>query len=205
VDEPDTRYYAVNDRPVAVVAMADGGADCLVFDFATGELVPDRAYFEYLIPGAGKDTDVLTKAEFEARLDACRAAAGGLAAEQVRTWAERLAVAAGSAAAVAVAVGFTSAVPGRYGVAADPPPAGYDKVTIASGATSRTMTLRPHGRLLTTDILAAVLGPGRELPILPDSFDEGLLAYRVTAECDISARIRRGAACELFIRWASRA
>ena len=39
---PGARYYAVNDRPVAVVPTADGGADCVVFDFATGELVPDR-------------------------------------------------------------------------------------------------------------------------------------------------------------------
>ena len=50
---PGARYYAVNDRPVAVVPTADGGEGCVVFDFATGELVPDRSYFEYLIPGSG--------------------------------------------------------------------------------------------------------------------------------------------------------
>jgi hypothetical protein len=72
---PGTRYYLVNDRPVAIVPTRNGGADCVVFDFATGELVPDRSYFAYLIPGSGKDVDVLTEAEFEARLAACRAEA----------------------------------------------------------------------------------------------------------------------------------
>jgi hypothetical protein len=69
---PGARYYLVNDRPVAVVPTPDGGEDCVVFDFATGELVPDRSYFEYLIPGSGKDVDAVTEAEFEARVDACR-------------------------------------------------------------------------------------------------------------------------------------
>ena len=43
-----------------------------MFDFGTGDLVPDRSYFEYLIPGSGKDVDVVTEAEFEARIAACR-------------------------------------------------------------------------------------------------------------------------------------
>ena len=41
----------MNDRPVALVQTADGGEDCLVFDWATGELTPDRAYFEQVGPG----------------------------------------------------------------------------------------------------------------------------------------------------------
>jgi hypothetical protein len=73
MDLPGSRFYLVNDRPVAVVPTPDGGADCVVFDFATGELVPDRSYFDYLIPGSGKDVDALTEAEFEDRLAACRA------------------------------------------------------------------------------------------------------------------------------------
>jgi hypothetical protein len=72
---PGARYYAVNDRPVAVVPTEDGGEDCVVFDFATGELTPDRSYFEYLIPGSGKDVDALTEAEFEDRLASYRAEA----------------------------------------------------------------------------------------------------------------------------------
>jgi hypothetical protein len=72
VSVPGPRYYLVNDRPVAVVPTPDGGEDCVVFDFATGELAPDRSYFEYLIPGSGKDVDAVTKAEFDARVAACR-------------------------------------------------------------------------------------------------------------------------------------
>jgi hypothetical protein len=87
---PGARYYAVNDRPVAVVPTADGGADCVVFDFATGELVPDRSYFGYVTPGSGKDVDALTEAAFEARLAAYRAEAGARATAQVLDWARRL-------------------------------------------------------------------------------------------------------------------
>ncbi len=54
-------------------ALVDCGADCVVFDFATGELVPDRSYFGHVTPGSGKDVEALTEAEFEARLAACRA------------------------------------------------------------------------------------------------------------------------------------
>ena len=62
------RFYAVNDRPVALVPTADGGEDCVVFDFATGEMLPDRSYFEYVTAGSGRDVDALTEAEFESRL-----------------------------------------------------------------------------------------------------------------------------------------
>lgn len=58
-------YYAVNDRPVKIVETADGGSDCLVFDFATGGFVPDRGYFSQVTPGSGRDVDQLTEEEFE--------------------------------------------------------------------------------------------------------------------------------------------
>lgn len=54
---PGSRFYLVNDRPVAVVPTLNGGTDCVTFDFATGELAPDRSYFGYLTPGrAGMST-----------------------------------------------------------------------------------------------------------------------------------------------------
>jgi hypothetical protein len=73
---PGSRFYLVNDRPVAVVPTRDGGADCLAFDFVTGELLPNRSYFEYLTPGSRRDVDVLTETEFAARLAVYRAEAG---------------------------------------------------------------------------------------------------------------------------------
>ncbi len=63
--KPYPWYYAVNDRPVKIVQFADGSADCLVFDFATGDFIPDRSYFSQVIPGSGKDVDQLTEAQFE--------------------------------------------------------------------------------------------------------------------------------------------
>jgi len=186
-----------------VVPTAQGGTDCLVFDFATGEMVPDRSYFGYVTPGSGKDVDVLTEAEFEARLAASRAGAGSLAARQVREWARQLCAATGTAADVAAALGFPGAAPVADAVAVDPPPPGYREMEVASSRGGRaSATLRPAGRLLTREVLEAGLGPGRELPIFPDSGDEGHVAYRVEVpgvpgQCMVSVRFRRGAAARL--------
>ena len=201
---PGARYYAVNDRPVALVRTADGGEDCVVFDFATGELVPDRSYFEHLIPGSGKDVDALTEAEFAIRLAACRAEAGARAAARVLAWAQRLCAASGTAAELAAALGFGAAAPARQGVTVDPPP-GYRRITItAENATARAQ-LQPAGGLLTREVLDAAFGAGRELPIFPDSWDEGHAGYRVEVpggpgSCAISVRFRHGAAIEISLR-----
>jgi hypothetical protein len=201
------RCYAVNDRPVAVVPTADGGADCLVFDFATGEMVPDRAYFAYVTPGSGKDVDVLPEAEFEARLAACRAEAGAKAARQVRDWAHRLRPASGSAADVATALGLrgTGLRPGT--VTVDPPPPGYRLITISSEPGPVSVELRPAGRLLTRPVLDAEFGTAREWPIFPDSGDEGHLEYSLTRPdgsagrtVSIIIRIRRAAAAVIALR-----
>jgi hypothetical protein len=162
----DPRFYAVNDRPVSLVPTAAGGEDCLVFDFATGEMLPDRSYFEYVTPGSGRDVDALTEAEFDGRLAACRAQAGATAAAAVRERAEQL-------------------------------------CATTSGGTRAA--LDPAGRLLTRDVLDASLGPGRELPIYPDSRDEGHVAYTVTVPgvpvaCRVNVRFRRGAAAYIDLR-----
>jgi hypothetical protein len=200
---PGSRFYAVNDRAVAVVPTAEGGADCLVFDFATGEMVPDRSYFGYVTPGSGRDVDVLTEAEFEARLAASRAEAGARAAGQLREWARQLCAATGTAADAAAALGFSGAAQAADTVTVNPPPPGYRQLTVTSSRGRRaSATLRPAGRLLTRDVLDAGLGPGRELPIFPDSGDEGHVAYHVAVpgipgQCGVSVRIRSGAAAQL--------
>jgi hypothetical protein len=67
-------YYAVNDLPVKFVPLPDGGSDCLVFDFATRALLPDRTYFARVSEtGTGKDVDQLTEAEFDRLVAALRA------------------------------------------------------------------------------------------------------------------------------------
>ena len=80
------RYYAVNDRPVQIVRLPNGGSDCLVFDFDTGGFSPDRSYFAHLDPGSGKDVDQLTAAEFERLVAQSRAEAARLRREAAITW-----------------------------------------------------------------------------------------------------------------------
>src|SRR5688572_30239677 len=70
--KPYPWYYAVNDRPIKLVPLPDGGLDCLVFDFATGGFVPDRSYFSRVIPGPGKDVDQLDEVAFERLVAVCR-------------------------------------------------------------------------------------------------------------------------------------
>lgn len=69
----EPRYYAVNDRPVALVPTADGGLDALAYDFATGELVPDRSCFAAISEHGFKDVDSLTEEEFHAAVARLRA------------------------------------------------------------------------------------------------------------------------------------
>jgi hypothetical protein len=205
VETPGSRFYTVSDRPVAVVPTTDGGADCVVFDFGTGELVPDRSYFGYVTPGSGKDVDVLTEAEFEARLAACRAEAGAQAAMRVREWAQRLCLTAGPPADVAAALGLSGPV-SRGDVIVEPPPRGWDRMTVTTaGRDGAAIEMRPAGRLLTRAVLDAEFGAGRDLPILPDSWLEGHVGYQVTVPgavtpCLISAHFRHQAAVRIVLR-----
>jgi hypothetical protein len=79
-------YYAVNDRPVKLVQLPDGGADCLALDMRSGRFVPDRSYFAAVAPGSGKDVDKLSAEDFDALVMVQRA-------RMVRTWCERLCMA----------------------------------------------------------------------------------------------------------------
>ena len=198
---PGSRFYTVNDRPVAVVPTPDGGADCVVFDFASGELVPDRSYFGHVTPGSGKDVEALTEAEFEARLAAYRAGAGARAAARLRDWAQRLCVTAGPATDVAAALGLSGPA-SRGDVMVDPPPPGWNRMTVT---TAGGVEVQPAGRLLTRAVLDAEFGAGRELPILPDSWLEGHVGYQVTVpgtvtQCLVSAHFRHQAAVRVVLR-----
>jgi hypothetical protein len=86
--KPYPWYYAVNDRPVKIVLLPDGGADCLVFDFATGGFVPDRSYFARVSDtGVGKDVDQLTEEEFETLVASQRRRASERRRETPIVWA----------------------------------------------------------------------------------------------------------------------
>src|SRR3982750_3421712 len=95
--KPYPWFFAVNDRPVVVVGTPSGGSDCLVFDFVSGNFIPDRSYLAEVAPDAGADE--LTQPAF-ARLMAERRV------DVLLIWAERLCQAkSGSAEDLLQAIG----------------------------------------------------------------------------------------------------
>lgn len=63
--DPYPRYYAVNDRPIKLVRLPDGGVDALAFHWESGAFVADRSYFPRIsATGIGKDVDQLSEADF---------------------------------------------------------------------------------------------------------------------------------------------
>jgi hypothetical protein len=66
-----------------IVRTAEGGADCVVYDWASGSFVTDRSYFTRTIPSDFKDVDTLTEEQM-------RAIVAGLRADLVATMAHRL-------------------------------------------------------------------------------------------------------------------
>jgi hypothetical protein len=59
-----SEYYAVNDRPIKMVATPEGGRDVLVMNMKTGEFERDMSY-GYQIYEPGKDVDQFTEQEFD--------------------------------------------------------------------------------------------------------------------------------------------
>ncbi|MCX5744260.1 MAG: hypothetical protein NT062_17360 [Proteobacteria bacterium] len=57
------RYYAVNDRPVKLVARPTGEVDALVFDFASGGWNAEPSYFAKI--SGGGDVDGHSQASFD--------------------------------------------------------------------------------------------------------------------------------------------
>lgn len=79
------RFYAVNDRPCAMVSTPSGGADMLVLDMRTGALVPDRSYF-LRVSEPGKDVDSLTSEQFDALVSEIRQRIVAFRLEQAIEW-----------------------------------------------------------------------------------------------------------------------
>jgi hypothetical protein len=74
--DPLPRYYAVDGRPVALVATPGGGAEALAVDATTGGLFPDPSFLGRVgatvaATGAGEGVERLTEGAF-ARLVAAR-------------------------------------------------------------------------------------------------------------------------------------
>ncbi|MEO6954923.1 MAG: hypothetical protein ABI321_24195 [Polyangia bacterium] len=64
-------YYAVNDRPVKMVATSDGGMEVMVLDMKTGEFKRDMSYLSQVSDG-GKDVDEFDETAFNRRVESIR-------------------------------------------------------------------------------------------------------------------------------------
>ena len=131
-------YYTVNDRPVMIVELPDGGSDCLVLDLDSGSFVPDRSYLARTAPGSGGDVDVLAQAAMESCVARWRA-------EILRRWASRVASVDPRDAAGLLAT---------LSISGDPPPFDGSACTLATGPSMRIET----PRLLWRERLDASLG-----------------------------------------------
>ena len=66
-------YFAIDDRPVKVIATPSGGMDVLIADLTTGKLERDMQYLAYCFE-PGKNVQRLSEAEFNDRIADLRAA-----------------------------------------------------------------------------------------------------------------------------------
>ncbi len=65
-------YFTIDDRPVKVVATANGGMDVLIANLTTGKLERDMQYLAYCFE-PGQNVQRLSAEEFNTRLAALRA------------------------------------------------------------------------------------------------------------------------------------
>jgi hypothetical protein len=158
-----SRFYAVNDRPVVIVRLPNGGEDCLVYDFASGELLPDRSYFEQVVPGSGKDVDSLSEAEFAERVDALHDRSAKTAIEQLRTWITALGGSTGDVTATAAALGWTGRIE-RGDLVVELP--GYVKASVEDLRGDVGLELYPRGSLFSRELCDDAFGAGRDMPIV---------------------------------------
>jgi hypothetical protein len=143
--KPYPWFFAVNDRPVVVVATPSGAADCLVFDFVSGNLIPDRSY---LSETTSEGAEELTQPEW-ARLMAERRV------DVLAIWAERLCQAkSGSAEDLLTAIGASM----------KPAPLGATEIRVRGGEVGQAHVelILPPGTI-AKDILDERFGESRAL------------------------------------------
>lgn len=192
--KPYPWYYTVNDRPVMIDKLPDGGVDCLVFDFASGDFVVDRDYLSYTLPGSGKDVEQLDEAEF-ARVISARCA------DVLHRWAEKLCRTQGGAPAQLVqALGLPpdrELVPRGGAMDLEPAPLGADRVIVTGGELGlANIDVRFAEGALTRANLDARFGTGRALPRIAAHHPQ-MIAYDVAvsgapARCTVFGELRQG-------------
>jgi len=97
------------------------------------------------------------------------AVSGEEATGQLRRWAAALCATDGGAEQVAAALGLQGTV-SRGDVTVDQPPSGYARMKVGTiSKTGAGIYLWPAGLPLTREVLDAEFGPGRWVPIAPES------------------------------------
>jgi hypothetical protein len=151
------KFYAVNDRPVALVEGPTGNAECLVFDFVSGNLIPDRGYLTEVATGEHEE---LTQQQFAHLV-------GEKRVEVLQIWAERLCRAtSGSAEDLLTAIG----------AGMKPAPLGAIEVRVRGGevgAAKIELELPPN--TISKGELDSILGDAQ-------TFAPSVLAYEVTQD-----------------------
>lgn len=143
--KPYPWFFAVNDRPVVVVSTPTGATECLVFDFVSGNLIPDRSY---LTEVTSEGAEELTQPEW-ARLMAERRV------DVLAIWADRLCQAkSGSAEDLLTAIGASM----------KPAPLGASEIRVRGGEVGQANIelILPAGTI-AKDILDERFGESRAL------------------------------------------
>lgn len=140
------RFYAIQDRPIALVETANGTMESLVFDFVSGNLIPDRGYLAELQAGEHEE---LSQQEFAALVAERRV-------EVLQIWAERLCRAAsGSAEDLLTAIG----------AAMKPAPLGAVEIRVRGGEIGMAnIELELPPNTITKAELDVTLGDSRVMP-----------------------------------------
>ncbi len=134
------------------------------------------------------------------------AVSGDEAAGQLRRWAAALCATDGGAEQVAAALGLRGTV-SRGDVTVDQPPPGYARMKVGTiSKTGAGIYLWPEGLPLTREVLDAEFGPGRWVPIAPESrlipVAYSIEVRGAPAMCTIFAMFERpdGPAAEFLLR-----
>lgn len=154
------RFYAVNDRPVALVEGPTGTPECLVFDFVSGNLIPDRSYVNEVATGEHEE---LTQQQFAHLV-------GERRVEVLQIWAERLCRAtSGSAEDLLTAIGASM----------KPAPLGASEVRVRGGEVGvAKVELELPPNTISRGELDGMLGESQALARNPGG--PHVLAYEVT-------------------------
>lgn len=156
------KFYAVNDRPVALVEGPTGTPECLVFDFVSGNLIPDRSYVNEVATGEHEE---LTQQQFAHLV-------GERRVEVLQMWAERMCRAtSGSAEDLLTAIGASM----------KPAPLGASEVRVRGGevgAAKVELELPPN--TISRGELDGLLGESTPLARTPGG--PHMLVYEVTVD-----------------------